>query len=254
MIALFSATGNSRLVADALSALLGHEAVVPILSLNASGIEGARRIVWVFPIHGWSAPPIVEEAIGRLRFDADTEQYMVAVCGDDIGRADRRFRRLVESRGGRVKGCFSVRMPNTYVLLPGMDTDSPDVEASKLLAAPARIKFIAKAIRHHMPLTDVTPGAFPALKSGLLRTVFRRFLMSPKPFHALPDRCRRCGLCARVCPLGNITIGADRIPRWADRCATCLACYHTCPTHAVAYGHRTAGKGQYHAPDALPDN
>lgn len=253
MIALFSATGNSRLVARALSPLLGDEPVADILTLSPASVAGEKRIVWVFPIHAWSVPGVVEEAIGRLTFDPSTEHYMVATCGDDCGRADRAFRRLVESHGGHVVGCFSVRMPNTYVLLPGMDTDSPSVEADKLLAAPARIRFIAKSIRHRASITDLTPGAFPALKSGLLRWAFRRFLMSPRPFHALPGQCTGCGVCVRSCPLANITMASDRLPRWADRCATCLACYHACPSHAVAYGRRTTSKGQYKAPSRLPE-
>lgn len=252
MIALFSATGNSRLVATALVPLLGNETITPILTLDDSQVEGQNRIIWVFPVHAWGVPGIIEEVISRLAFSPDTEHYMVATCGDDIGRTDLIWRRLIKSRGGNPIGAFSVQMPNTYVLLPGMDTDSDNVEAAKLLDAPARIRFIAKAIRHRMAITDVRPGAAPGLKSGLLRAFFRRFLMSPRPFHADVTRCTGCGSCARSCPLANISIDADRHPQWGDRCATCLACYHVCPTHAVAYGNRTKKKGQYHAPSVFP--
>lgn len=253
MIALFSATGNTRLAAEYLSSLTGHEPIVPLLTLDQSQVEGCQRIIWMFPIHAWSVPGAVEEVIRRLRFSPATEQYMVATCGDDAGRADRIWARLISARGGRPTGAFTVIMPNTYVLLPGMDTDSPALESRKLADAPARLRYIAKAIRHHMAITDVKPGTAPGLKSGLVKSFFRHFLMSPKPFHAIADACVGCGDCVGVCQLGNITqTGRGAVPGWGDNCMTCLACYHRCPRHAVAYGNRTAHKGQYRAPASLP--
>ncbi|MCM1029410.1 MAG: 4Fe-4S dicluster domain-containing protein [Pseudoflavonifractor sp.] len=253
MIALFSATGNSSLVARALSPLIGGEEPRPLLSLSQSDLEGQRRIVWVMPVHAWGVPPVIAQVIKRLRFAADVEQYLVLTCGDDTGYADREFRRLLERSGGKLKGAFSVRMPNTYVLLPGMDTDTESVMAQKLLDAPERIAFIAKAIRHHVGLADVRRGSMPWVKSGVLRPLFRRFLMSPRPFHVVERDCKRCGGCSKACPLGNITMSEERLPQWGSRCATCLACYHVCPAHAVAYGRATRHKGQYRAPQRLTE-
>ncbi len=252
MIALFSATGNSRLVAEALAPLLGNEDIIPILTLDQTKVAGQNRIIWVFPVHAWGVPGIVEDVIRSLSFDQSTEQYLVVTCGDDIGRTDRIWRRLIASRGGTPGGAFSVRMPNTYVLLPGMDTDSDSLAAVKLIDAVDRIRFIAKAIRHRMTITDVTPGTMAGFKSRIIRPFFRQFLMSPQPFRYDSERCRGCGACARACPLGNITMNSDNRPEWGDRCATCLACYHVCQSHAVEYGSRTRRKGQYHAPDSLP--
>lgn len=253
MIALFSATGNTRLAAEYIAPLTGNEPIVPLLTLDQSQVEGCQRIIWMFPIHAWSVPGAVEEVIGRLTFSCDTEHYMVATCGDDAGLADRIWARLIKARGGNPTGAFTVIMPNTYVLLPGMDTDAPDLETRKLADAPARLRFIAKAIRHHMAITDVKPGAMPGLKSGLFKSFFRRFLMSPAPFHAIADACVGCGACVSECQTGNITQShKGAVPEWGDNCMTCLACYHRCPRHAVAYGNRTAHKGQYHAPESLP--
>lgn len=253
MIALFSATGNTRLAAEYLSPLTGNEPIVPLLTLDQSQVEGCRRIIWMFPIHAWSVPGAVEDVIGRLNFSTGTEHYMVATCGDDAGRADRIWSRLIKARGGVPSGAFTVIMPNTYVLLPGMDTDHSALEARKLADAPARLRYIAKAIRHHMIINDVKPGAFPGFKSGPVKSFFRRFLMSPKPFHAEAGACVGCGECVRVCQLGNITQPRKgALPAWGGNCITCLACYHRCPRHAVAYGSRTAHKGQYRAPESLP--
>ena len=60
--------------------------------------------------------------------------------------------------------------------------------------------------------------------------------------------CISCGQCAAACPTANITISSHK-PQWHGDCLNCLACYHTCPHHAVAFGRRTRGKGQYTCPD-----
>ena len=42
---------------------------------------------------------------------------------------------------------YSVIMPNNYILLPGFDVDSKEVERQKLEDAPAAVAAIAAAIR-----------------------------------------------------------------------------------------------------------
>lgn len=252
MIALFSATGNTRLIARSLAPMIGETRIDDILSLTSEAVRDERRIIWAFPIHAWGVPGVIEEAIGRLSFHPSTHHYMLVTCGDDIGRADRLWAELVESRGGRAMGAFSILMPDTYVILPGFDVDSPDLMASKLNAAPGRLKAIAEAINRGEPAVDVKPGPFPGLKSGFLRWFFRRFLITPKPFRVDTHRCTACGACARACPIDNVSRDTTGRPVWGEKCLTCMACYHACPTHAVEYGKRTKRKGQYRCPRALP--
>lgn len=67
MIALFSATGNSRLVAQAIAPLTGNDPIVPVLTLTTPMVTGRDRIIWVFPVHAWGVPGVVEDVIRRLR-------------------------------------------------------------------------------------------------------------------------------------------------------------------------------------------
>jgi len=45
--------------------------------------------------------------------------------------------------------------------------------------------------------------------------------------------CNNCGICARVCPSGNITV-TDGV-FFADKCEACLACLHLCPRNAMRH-------------------
>ncbi len=228
MIRLFSGTGNSRMVADQLPDWLR---------------ESESVVVWVFPIHAWGVPRRVLDDIRKADLPDSAVHVMLATCGDDIGMADRQWRKAIESRGWKAGSAFSVAMPNTYICLPGFDVDSPEVTKQKLDAMPAAVSEIVEDIRSGNNITRVTRGAFPRLKSGLLRWFFEHFLMSPGRF-TVSDVCNGCATCARNCPVLNIRL-ADRRPVFGSRCTMCLACLHSCPRNCINWGPFTKGKKRY---------
>lgn len=256
MIICFSGTGNSRFVARRLAHRLGeeiymleHEALRDFSKVDIPD----RRVVWVFPTYSWGIPPVVVNAMLQSHCtSADAKHHMVTTCGDDAGRIAVQWRRIMARKGYRAMHAASVIMPNTYTLMSGFDVDPETLADRKLLDAPARIDRIADVIAQGRAGDDIKAGSFAWFKSSVIYPWFVRHAMSPRPFGADPDRCTHCGLCVRECPCDNITPGADGgTPRWSDRCALCLRCYHICPSHAVYYGKKTHGKGQYTLDRAL---
>ena len=245
MIFYFSGTGNTWQVAMQLARLLEEEAL-DITRCGDSVAASGKRIVWCFPTYSWGVPPVMVDFIRRVNIEggASLPHYMVTTCGDDIGKADRQWRQLMQRKGWEGRAAFSVIMPNTYVLMKGFDTDTRELETPKLSAAPAQVSAIAQAIEGGQSADSVVRGKFASFKTSVIYPWFVRFDMSPKPFHAT-GACISCGLCAAHCPKGNIEMDADGHPRWGDDCALCLRCYHICPRHAVAYGKATTTKGQY---------
>ena len=69
-----------------------------------------------------------------------------------------------------------------------------------------------------------------------------------RPFRVDAEKCIKCGKCAAVCPVGDISFKKGCTPQWKHngKCLSCFACYHHCPTRAIEYGGRTKGKGQYY--------
>lgn len=247
MILCFSGTGNSLAVARRLSEALGGEEIVRVdgelLSRVARGWtpgakDGDNRVIWVFPVYAWGVPEIVERLIGSVSFGpAVTAHHMVATCGDDIGLTASQWRRLMAARGFAARLAFSVAMPNTYVFLPGFDWDKPKVAEAKTAAMPARVDEIARRIVTEPDATadDVTEGALPGLKSGLLRSAFNRWLTSPRGFRVDASRCTGCGTCVRACPLANVKLGPGRRPVWGADCTFCTACFNKCPERAISW-------------------
>ena len=78
--------------------------------------------------------------------------------------------------------------------------------------------------------------------------LFTHFAIGSNRFYAT-DTCISCGICAKVCPTGTISLSGDGKPEWADTCVQCVACIHRCPVRAIEYGTISLKKGRYHHPE-----
>ena len=244
MIFCFSGTGNSRWIAETLARDLKDKVIMINNDCERCDVSAGERILWVFPIYSWGLPSVVKTYIRNIKLNNDgTTHYMVCSCGDDIGLAHRQWRKEITRRGWEAMASYSVIMPNTYTLMKGFDVDSKELEQKKLSDAPTRIAEIASKIATSSNSDDVVRGSWAWVKTAIIYPYFKRYCMSPRPFHAT-DKCVGCGKCAKTCPLNNISMNDSR-PQWSKNCAQCLRCYHICPHHAVAYGNATKGKGQY---------
>lgn len=253
MICYFSATGNTRWVAQQLAEATGEQ-LVSITDLRAETAVGlalaeGERLGICFPVHGWRPPTLVRDFARRLA--ADTRgHYVYALCtaGDTIGETMDILAADLATRGIVLNATFSLPMPNTYVGLPMMDVDAPDLARRKLAAATGRMAAIARAVTAREGSTlPLNVGRWPRINSRLIGSVFVSRLITDRPFRVNTDRCVGCGLCAKVCPVGDIRAEQGHAPEWLHNgaCLTCFACYHHCPHHAIAFGRRTRGKGQY---------
>lgn len=258
MVYYFSGTGNSAWVAKRLASCLG-ESVRDIVQVMADpsvnpiiDLGKAERLVFVFPVHSWGPAEYMRRFLRQLLIEGYEGQQVVAVCvcGDDCGRTDQIVSRLLMRQGVRLSACYSVCMPNNYILLPGFDVDDKALERQKLENAERQVAEVANSLLGNAEAMPVyMAGSMPALKTRLANPLFRASLRLRNYFRAT-DRCVSCGLCERVCPSRLITIGDDGRPRWERYgCVQCLACVHRCPVRAIEYGNITVKKGRYRHPD-----
>lgn len=257
MIFYFSGTGNSLWVAKTLGKAL-DEPLVPMADALKSGkdelvypVHPKEKILFVYPVHSWGPAVPVARFVSRLTLAgyAGEPVFSVSTCGDECGYAERLLGKLLARRNLTLTASYSVTMPNNYILLPGFDVDSKEVEERKLREAPARVAEIAEAIGQGR--TDgeelYHTGGLPGLKSYGVYPLFTHLVIGRNSFRAT-EACISCGLCERICPTETITLKGGK-PLWADTCVQCVACIHRCPVRAIEYGRETLKKGRYHHPD-----
>ena len=275
MIFYFSGTGNTKWVASQIADAIGEELLYMPDLIRKGQYEyewhEGERIGFCFPTHGWQPPGIVREFIRKLRMRGfgnpqlkasefgNSEElpycWALTTCGDNMGEAMTIFNKdlakntklnVADGQPLQAETLFSVIMPESYVCLPFMKTDTEEKEAMKIELAKLQLPHIIQMIEERRRgIEELEKGATPRLYSYVIGGYFNKRMITDRKFTVDEDVCIKCGKCAKVCPVDNIK---GTPPAWIHngRCTCCLACYHHCPVHAINYGSITRRRGQYY--------
>ena len=259
MIFYFSGTGNTRWAAEQLAVATQERLFfIPdeLKTVCEYTLEDNERIGFCFPVHGWQPPRIVREFVKRLSFKSKDASpclphshyaYVLCTCGDSTGLAVTMLGKELAAKGIRLQSCQSLIMPESYVCLPFMYTDTPEREREKKEQARRDLDLYTVVVLHRQcSYSRLTLGLAPWAFSHVIGAYFNRYMVTDKKFMVDANVCTHCGLCAKVCPVGDIEF--TDVPAWKNdsSCTCCLSCYHHCPVHAINYGNITRKRGQYY--------
>ena len=242
MILYFSGTGNSMAISRQLAERLGEQ-VMPLNLAVKRDLSQEMRIGLVFPCYWFNAPRAVTELLPRLQLPKDAYVFIVIPCGAQAGNAIWTVRRMLAAIGVEVAYSHKIRVPDNSAVGFGRN---PNDQAWKFDRYAGRLERITADIaagvrRCHYAWWGVA-GALCAIPAVQRRTLP---MLTPA---VNADRCIACGICAKVCPQGNIAI-RDGKACCGDDCTQCLACVHFCPQQAVEINSKPTPKAhQYHHP------
>ena len=285
MIFYFSGTGNTKWAASKLAAATREDliSIAPYMRADDSShnlaepfiLKENERLGFVFPVHGWRVPKLVREFISKMKIqrepsDASAENkakaddclknrpfaYCVCTAGDSIGLTIENLNKVISLNPSlqalgitEVSSSYSLIMPESYIGLPFMDVDPKEREIRKKENAAQELAVVCEEIFDRKEgISRLVKGPIPWFFTKVVGGFFENVLITDKRFHIEKDRCVKCGICANICPVGDIKGGHGEYPVWLHHkdCLTCFTCYHHCPHHAIEFGNQTQKKGQYY--------
>jgi len=273
LIAYFSGTGNTAYVAAYLKQALGRLPLTTDLDAIERRQPARARTFDIlaigFPVYGCAPPSLVLDYIDLLPDGNGRGTFVFCTKAFFAGGAPQLALRRLVRRGYVPLGVVTVQMPGSDALafsrkgskrtMAAANRDYSQIsEIDRFIAMGAEaIAAIAAGNSagpyriHHFPnvVASVLTG-FCIAMMPLIMGFLRRRLRAD-------GRCISCGLCERICPVGNIRVQHGR-PRFNQHCILCLRCLHNCPREAIQIGRATVDKtrwrgpsGSFHPPEGL---
>jgi ferredoxin len=272
----FSGTGNSLFAASEIAKKTEGKLIsIPSVVNQENIATDANTIGIVFPVHYiWNGgvPIIVEKFVGKLINISTKYIFAVCTCGGGQGDTIIRLNRMVIKRGGQISAGFCLVLPYNYTSYFGSLAKISDDRKENLFAG-CRIKL--KEITEHanarkerkieqdsewiLRIVDLFDLRIKLgkphyqKKAGFLKSTalpFSEILpLMDKSFYC-DGSCNGCGICSKVCPVGNILMLSEK-PSWQHHCEQCFACLQWCPTSAIQFGNKTKGGKRYHHPEVM---
>jgi heterodisulfide reductase subunit A-like polyferredoxin len=225
MLFYFTATGNCLYVAKKLNP--NPISIPQALRGDDLGYE-AETIGIVCPIYAGDAPGIVIDFMRKAKFKTDYF-YMVMTYGNDHTDAAECTERIGKEFGLRIDYINTIKMVDNY--LPVFDMNEQMAIDKKV---DKQISVIAEetATKTHKILESTEQGR---QLHAMVASMFRgNPSINNGESIVIKENCVGCGICSKVCPIGNVYIENSTAKRRNTACDLfCLACVHCCPQNAV---------------------
>ena len=192
--------------------------------------DGYQLVGIGYPVHAFNAPEIVERFARELKPSVHQDLFIFHTGGEGLHFNDTssvRIRRILRKD-------FTILSERHYVMPYNMIFRHSDAMVKHM------VTYMRKLVPLHVSsiLAKRTEGMRLMPFSRIVSSVLRIEWLYAKlqgPTMRVGDSCTGCGLCARRCPMGNITMANGR-PVFGRNCSLCVRCSFSCPVDAISIG------------------
>jgi len=248
-VVYFSQTGNTRKVAESIAEGLSgsgaHAEVLDLLETDA-GTLGAYDMIGIgTPVFYFREPILVEQFIRKLPGCDQKPAFVFLTSGGHPSNTFFHMEHGLSNQGYLVVDGYACHGYDVYPPFKGQDRFLGHPNAEELAGART---FGGQLMQRSQKIQQGNTDLIPEFKRhwdrfGRLSMVFRNRLLTwlilPRK-RLVVDRCTRCGLCAKQCPVGVIELskgveaGAEGgYPVVKRGCIYCTMCERVCPEEAI---------------------
>lgn len=217
--AYFSPTGTTASVVRAVAAGAGVQTIewnmtIPKTSLK---IEKNTVLLAAVPVYGGRIPSPAAERLSQLNGNGSYAVAIVVYGNRDFDDSLLELKDILEQQGFQVAaaGAFIAEHSIIRSIAAGRP-DKNDLAIAHQFGAD-----IEKLLSESKNFSSISvPGNIPYRGGG-----------SSSVHPTAGDRCTRCGLCAKNCPVEAIPLENPNLTD-TDKCITCMRCVTICPENA----------------------
>lgn len=225
----FSGTGNTLIVSKALKQELESSGVdVKLFAMekeDPKNIDLSGAIGLSFPVAVFTSYPLVMDFITKMPKAEGTPVFMFSTMGGAAAGMKSYLRSLLLKKGYRPVGAKQIVMPDNFTPTPAKDKINPDIvdKGTQTIRCFAKQLLSGSSKWGYFPL-------LPSLIFKLSQYIMRRPSFK-KAVKINRNKCIKCGLCSKLCPVGNIVM--REYPAFLDKCEVCMRCISYCPKGAL---------------------
>jgi ferredoxin/flavodoxin len=229
----YSGTGNTSIIAKEMIAVFSDTGFRvhshPISSHQLEKIDPDVSIALAFPVAFQSTFPFIWDFFKNLPDTEGTQVFMVDTMMGYSGAIVGPLKKLLTKKGYVCIGAKEIRMPSNY--FPKQINHEKNTQIIDRGRKQARE--YAQELIHGKARWGRVPVVSDLFRALLFNPVIMNMvnLSAGKQITVDQNRCKQCGLCASLCPVGNIRM--DGFPNFSDACQLCMRCICFCPEKAI---------------------
>ena len=253
-IGYFTSTGNTLwlgLKAKKIMEEQGHAVELYEIIKDSAAFSQAdcEMTGFLYPVWGSNPPDVMVDYLLSMPEGGGEKIFFVGNCCAFTGDTGLRWKKILEKKGYDVFYMDHIIMP-TNLNIPYLPENAwkkvPVGEELKnmLSKAEEKIKEVCDSILRGDKKVE---GRGPISRFGgfMQRTFYWTADWYKSRFSVDKERCVKCGLCYRVCPVGNISKTENGDTIFGKKCILCAKCYNLCPVNAVLISDKSIDDNKY---------